>query len=198
MEIKSGDFESIESSESTFAVFFEKYAESVFEEARLFPVISSPRIYDTWTCWCADLDRVLKHEPKIPDGLDHFKRAGHLAFWLRRMSPVVDAEDIRQMYSYQETPENIALQDDFRKLLYAYGNEYLAFDLGYQFCRFYELEDGSLRASTLTLDEEYLRTVCHYFKFKTVSPHGIFLIYKSLFQRAVPIDPAAILEGGAE
>jgi hypothetical protein len=31
------------------------------------------------------------------------------------------------------------------------------------------------------LSVDYYRTVCHFLKYKTVSPHGIFLLYKSLF-----------------
>ena len=71
----------------------------------------------------------------------------------------------------------------FRDLLFGYCNEYLAFDLGYQFCRYYEINKagGSQRATTLILDEDYLRTTCHFLKYKQVSPHALYLLYKSLF-----------------
>ena len=71
----------------------------------------------------------------------------------------------------------------FRGLLLPYANEYLAFDFGFQIVKFYELgkEGGSKRANEMALSRDYYKTVCHFLKYKTVSPHALNLIYRSLF-----------------
>ena len=133
--------------------------------------------------WLSDLKRVNDHEPQLGGGLDHFKRRGHFAFWVRRMSPVVEAIDstknIADAEGYPLSVDEIA----FRDLLFGYSNEYLAFDLGFQFCRYYEIgkTGGSARAQSLVLSEDYIRMACHFLKYKNVSPHSLYLIYKSLF-----------------
>jgi hypothetical protein len=128
--------------------------------------------------------RVGKNEPQLRlEGLDHFKQCGHLAFWLRRLSPIVEAHDMTLNLG---DAEGYALTDDereFRKLLLGYCNEYLAFDYAYQICKYYELgkEGGSERAASLIPVREYYVTACQFMKYKNVSPHALHLILKSLF-----------------
>jgi hypothetical protein len=181
MDIKAGDLEAIED-EATFIRFFSDYAQYVLHQARLFPRLSHPRTVEAHGAWLNDLERVNEHEKNLGGGLDHFKRCGHLAFWVRRMGPVVESVETT---SYQDSPGYDLSPDEqaFRDLLFGYCNEYLAFDLGFQFCRYYEMNKpgGSARAVRLVLGEEYLRTTCHFLKYKNVSPHALFLIYKSLF-----------------
>jgi hypothetical protein len=182
MDIKAGDLEAIED-EETFVRFFADYARSVLQQARLFPRLSKPGAIEAHGAWLSDLKRVNDHEPQLGEGLDHFKRCGHLAFWLRRMGPVVEAIDLTRNLDdapgYDLSTDEIA----FRDLLFGYANEYLAIDLGFQFCRYYEISKagGSTRANSLILDEDYIRTNCHFLKYKNVSPHALYLIYKSLF-----------------
>lgn len=182
MDIKAGDLETIED-EARFVHFFADYAKNVLQQARLFPQLSQPRVVEAHGAWLSDLKRVNDHEPQLGGGLDHFKRCGHLAFWLRRMSPVVEAVDTTTNYQDAPGPDLSGDENAFRDLLFGYCNEYLAFDLGFQFCRYYEINKagGSTRANCLILDEDYLRTTCHFLKYKNVSPHALFLIYKSLF-----------------
>ena len=99
------------------------------------------------------------------------------------MGPIVEAIDLTKSLA---DAEGYPLTDDeiaFRDLLFGYCNEYIAFELGFEFCRYYETakKGGSQRASSLVLTEDYLRTACHFLKYKQVSPHAIYLIYKSLF-----------------
>lgn len=164
-----------------FEPFFVEYAKATLEPARLVPLLSPNRVREVHGAWKMDLKRVGDHERNLDDGLDHFKQSGHLSFWVRRMSPLVEARD--PLTSREAVRDDLSEQQiAFRDLLYAYGNEYLAFDLGFQFCRFYETDgSGKCRADTLSLSEEYYRTMCHFLKYKTVSPHAMFLIYKSLF-----------------
>lgn len=183
MLIEASTFQQIEDAPDAFCRFFGEYASHVLNEARLFPRLSRLRLEEIHGAWRNDLTRVGKHEPLLDHGLDHFKRSGHLAFWVRRFGPVVEAEDLTQNLAdsegYPVSPDEKA----FRDLLFGYINEYLAFDLGLQFCRFYETgkPGGSRRAELLRLDEDYIRMICHFMKYKTVSPHAMTMIYKSLF-----------------
>lgn len=170
---------------NVFVEKFGEYAGDVLRTCRLHPVASTPRIIEAYGAWKNDLLRVGEHEPKLNDGLDHFKQCGHLAFWLRRLSPIVESYDTLQNLG---DSQGYPLNDDekaFRKLLLGYVNEYLAFDYGYQICKYYEIgqEGGSERAQSLAPDREYYQTMCQFLKYKNVSPHAMHLIYKSLFAR---------------
>lgn len=182
MDIKAGDLEAIED-EATFCRFFIEFSQHVLGQARLYPKLSELRVIEAHGAWCSDLKRVNDHEPQLGEGLDHFKRCGHLAFWVRRMGPVVEAIDLTKSVADAEGYHLSADETAFRDLLFGYCNEYVAFDLGFQLCRYYEMakKGGSQRASSIVLPEDYLRTACHFLKYKNVSPHALFLIYKSLF-----------------
>jgi len=186
MDIRAGDLEAIED-EATFVRFYADFATHVLWQARLFPKLSRPRVIEVHGAWMSDLKRVNENEPQLGDGLDHFKRCGHLAFWARRMSPVIEAIDVTK--NYQDTHTDLTTDEvAFRDLLFGYCNEYIAFELGFQFCRFYEIGKAppSERAKHLVLSENYLKTTCHFLKYKQVSPHALYLIYKSLFVEHAP------------
>lgn len=167
----------------SFVKIYTDYACSVLQEARLYPKFSKPRLIEARGAWDNDLKRVEEHEPNLTEGLDHFKQAAHLIFWLRRMSPLVELVDTTSNLADSEglplTTDEVA----FRAILLPYHNEYLAFDFGFQIIKFYELgkSDPSERAETIQLSADYYRTMCHFMKYKTVSPHAINLIYRSLF-----------------
>jgi hypothetical protein len=183
MRIEKGHLGAILDPEE-FVRKFCDYATDVLRTCRLLPVASRPRLIEAHGAWANDLDRVGKHEPRLRDeGLDHFKQCGHLAFWLRRLSPIVEAHDTMQNLG---DAEGYPLTDDekaFRKLLLGYCNEYLAFDYAYQICKYYELgkQGGSERAAALVPTREYYVTACQFLKYKNVSPHAMHLILKSLF-----------------
>jgi len=167
-----------------FVRTFTQYVTDVLQDgARLFPRFAIQRLHDAHTAWMDDLKRVGDNEPRLDQGLDHLKQCGHLAFWLRRTSPLVETIDLTQNIADAPGLPITDIEHKFRELLFAYGNEYLAFDFGYQICRYHELAQpgGSQRAQTLTPTVEYYTTMCHFLKWKTVSPHAVFLIYKSLF-----------------
>jgi hypothetical protein len=166
-----------------FVEIYTGYVIDTLNAARLFPKFSIQRIVDAHGAWKNDLSRVGDNEPKLDDGLDHFKQCGHLAFWLRRMAPLVEAADLTE--NVGDAP-GYPIGDDeqaFRNLLFGYANEYLAFDLGFQVCKYYELSkrEPSERARTVSPTTDYYTIMCHYLKYKTVSPHAMFAIYKSIF-----------------
>lgn len=171
-DIKGGD---------EFTRVFTDYATSALEFARLFPKFSGPRLKEAHGSWLADLKRVQENEKHLAAGLDHFKQCGHLAFWLRRLSPVIEFTDVD--LGDAELPMS-AHEKAFRKLIEGYANEYLAFDFGYQICSYFETrhkEKPSPRSPDLVLSPDYYQWTCHFMKFKNVSPHAMHLIYKSLF-----------------
>lgn len=168
---------------NAFVAAYPKYVADVLASARLLPKFAIQRLVEAHGAWQNDLHRVEENEPELSEGLDHFKRCGHLVFWLRRMSPMVEAIDLTRNLGDAEGFPLTDHEREFRELLFGYANEYLAFDFGFQVCKFYERgkADGSARAQSLNPTVEYYRTMCHFLKYKTVSPHAIFLIYKSLF-----------------
>lgn len=160
-----------------------QYGEAT-RSARLFPRLQAVRLLDAYYQWQQDLDRVSKFE--LNSGIpDHYKQCGHLIYWLRRASPVVEwvdaSKNLGDAEGFPDRPEDIQLKE----LLFKYGNEYLAFDLGYRICRFFEIGrvDYPLAPDARVLTQDYLRTVSHFLKVKNVSPHAMYLILKSLFLR---------------
>ena len=183
MRIRADTLDTIGADKHAFIQFFHDYCCDTLGAARLFPRISEFRVAEVWLAWREDLARVGDREPKLDEGLDHFKQAAHLAFWVRRFTPVVEMIDLTQNLA---DPEGYPINDAegrFRDLLYGYLNEYLAFDLGYLICSYHEQAKpgGSERAKGLRLDDDYYRQLCHSFKFKTVSPHALAATYRSLF-----------------
>jgi hypothetical protein len=167
--------------EDVFCREFTNFALAACSPARLYPKFSRPRLDEAHGSWLADLKRVKENERHLVNGLDHFKQCGHLAFWVRRLSPVVEFADLD--FGDSEMPMK-PKEKALRNLLKGYVNEYLAFDFGYQLCRYYEArhkEKPSGRAEHLGLSPDYYQMISHFMKFKNVSPHAVHLVYKSLF-----------------
>ena len=161
------------------------YVDAVLEEARFMPQFSRPRLREVHHFWNNDLQRLEAHEADLTHGLDHFKCCGHLAYWLRRCAPMTELLDVAGAYleeirDLEPGSKRLAL----RNLLQSHTNEYLAFDWAFQICLFYEQTkppSGNPRAKAELLTEDYVRTICHFLKSKNVSPHALFLVFKSLF-----------------
>lgn len=166
-----------------FFDFYAKYLTDMAWEAYLVPNISKARVYEVWGAWDHDLKRVAKHEGNLSEGLDHFKHIAHLVFWLRRMAPLIELDDYNLGLSFDQKYILNDTHHELRDLLLSSANEYFNFELGLHFIRFYELgkDGGSNRASNVAIDKDYYKTVCHFLKYKSVSPHAINLIYKSIF-----------------
>lgn len=183
MQIEAGTLSSLQNRDTFVATYMQFVVDVVGSGARYFPKFVVQRLYDAHSAWLDDLQRVGDREPSLDEGLDHFKQCGHLAFWLRRTSPIVEMIDSTQNIADAPGWPLTDMERKFRDLLFAYHNEYLAFDFGYQICRYHEIakSGGSSRASSLVPTVDYYTTMCHFLKWKTVSPHAVFLIYKSLF-----------------
>lgn len=71
-----------------------------------------------------------------------------------------------------------------RKRLYSYANEYLAFDFGFRLAKAYEIERqkerGNATFKVVDPGAEFIDDFCYFLKFKSVSPHAVFFIYRAL------------------
>ncbi len=67
-----------------------------------------------------------------------------------------------------------------RDIYVDYGNEYLAFCIGFKICRYFEeLRNPSHKLPELNYD--YVTATCYSMKYKSTSPHSMGSIYRSLF-----------------
>lgn len=184
MRITADTLPAIEADETTFADFFVGFTTALMRDACLYPLMSRQRLVAAHGAWKADIKRIVDHEQHLSEGLDHFKRAGHLTYWVRRMSPIIDGHDpsynLQDSDSHQIVPNQVELE--MRESMFGFWNEYVAFELGFQLCKFYELgQRGARRRGEFYPSAEYYRTMCQFLRFKNVSPHALYLIYKSLF-----------------
>ena len=137
--------------------------------------LSTTKIHEAYEFWCNDLQRVKFHELATSSDLDHFKQSAHLVYWLRRANP------INEIFYAEADPTAEELR--WHDLLKHYGIQFTSFQLGFDLCRFFESEKiGSVYyTNDFELDYDFYATVSHMLKTKNVSPHSIFIIYKSLF-----------------
>ncbi|BBK30369.1 hypothetical protein STHU_10030 [Allostella humosa] len=160
---------------------FVAYCDETLDLGKLRPHYSISRIRDAHHAWRDDLARVGAAEPNLAEGMDHLKQCGHLAYWLRRMAPVIDYEDV--LKAAEDDPEPYPEEAAFRSMITGYGTEYLAFDFGRKICSIYEelRVDRGTPFQHPAITATYIKDTCHMLKFKHVSPHSMYLIYRSLF-----------------
>ena len=137
--------------------------------------ISEIKLLEAQSTWLHDLRNLRVAESDEPD---HFKHAAWLCHWLRKKSV------ISRLGIHQEERLTEVFEDHF--------NEYVAFAIGLKLVIFYEccergLSDETIAKSVATSAiPALIRDVAVYLSHKNVSPHAIYLIYKSLMQ-TVPI-----------
>ena len=106
--------------------FFCRFVQYNFNEtAKIFGCnlnIHQRRCNEARDLWRKDLERVLD-QVNNADHLDQFKRAGFLAYWLRRQKVTDEILEINHEGAPPDTTDFML-----------YGNEICAFRLGYQFC----------------------------------------------------------------
>jgi len=143
------------------------------------------RLEEAFDFWVEDTTRVLAERmPPETQELDDFKHAGFIAFWLRRRIPVEDVEFLT-VRKFLEEDEDFFL---------GYCNEICAFTIGLWICTFYQshttaiegnvqsLRDNRLNyLQACTIDFPLFRDIVVTLKHKNVSPHDLYLIYRSLF-----------------
>lgn len=161
-----------------FIDFFEHHARRYAELSGTSASFYKGRILEAYEHAMRDLERLAGEidgngtvEPDI------FKRCGFICFWLRRLQPFVYALPVRQYPS--DSDERTA-----QSLFCRSPNEVFAFDMMFRVCAAYE---GAVRGddsiATARLDRYYLNDVCMFLRNKSVSPHSLYLIYRSLFEK---------------
>lgn len=148
----------------------------------------SGKLVDVYECWQEDIKRLSISSMHDDSGApDHFKHAGILAYWLRRHSPICTLRDMEPKEQYKQMIEMLKKEDETgfqqltnegfgRYLLCEYTDAYLSFDFGLRIC-----ERFNSSGETKDLTEKYLRMVCYFLKYKNVSPHGLIMIYQTLY-----------------
>jgi len=111
---------------------------------------------------------------------DQYKHAGYLAFWLRRSTPIIRL-DIPDSVSSSLSPADKYYVD----FLHQFGNEHLAFMIGYEICLFFACYRSGmpLEPAAFSYDSNFAHDVCSTLKRKNMSPHALSLIYRALFMR---------------
>ncbi len=158
------------------------------------PIISRRRMGEAYDYWQEDVNRTLALGIQKTTELDHFKHASFIAFWLRRTLPI---NEIRLALTIIEREKNI--KSDKQKKFLRYGSEICALHIGFMLCLFFEecsvianeIEGGRTVYGIISDRTTYLKKcqlkqpiVDDYtmiMKHKNMSPHGIYLLYKSLF-----------------
>ena len=107
-----------------------EYVKIAYGKALLEPIFSIYRLRDAYYAWRKDLERVAAREDNIEAELDHFKQSAHLSYWLRRCAPVIECENLSELYEEGGLyPDEEALQE----FLYKYGTEYVPLILAFKF-----------------------------------------------------------------
>lgn len=137
------------------------------------------RLKSAHNLWLKDLKRVSEND--MGNGnLDHFKHAGYLAFWIRRASPLIRIDFEEE--AFEKLSEGDQYYVDF---LTQFGNEHLAFTLGYEICLFFECYKISAPKDpkAFGFDSPFAHDINSTLKRKNMSPHALNLIYRALFMR---------------
>lgn len=129
--------------------------------------------------WLDDLNNSSKRDMK-GGMLDEFKHAGYLSFWLRRATPIIHIRPKKEALAKLNEKDRYYLH-----FLLRFGNEHLAFTLGYEICLYFVCNRASrpLDPSAFAYDADFVHDIHSTLKRKNMSPHAMNLIYRSLFMR---------------
>lgn len=137
--------------------------------------LSFDRTGEAYEYWKRDIDRVYDDDDAVPD---HFKRAGFLAYWLRR----------RQVVNLVAEGPEYDPEDRSGKRFLINHNEYCAFMFGFRICHYFSLAEKLAASGDIAeyiggqnLDPEFVFDVSTLMKNKNVSPHSLYLIYRACF-----------------
>jgi len=134
--------------------------------------LSEQRLLEARNLWLDDINRA---RTEGGNGIDHYKQAGFLVYWLRRRM-VVNRIDDRA-----ESGLNGARREFSR-----FGNEKASFVFGFRLCLGFATRHlpKSQRLDVIEhidLTPEFRRDTAILLHHKQVSPHALYLIYRALF-----------------
>ena len=134
--------------------------------------LSDPELGEAHSRYLSDIAHAEKEMKPSPS---HFTHAGFIVYWLSRFNPVYDW-GLGDNKKYD--PSN--REKKARNFLTDYGHVYLAFGLGFRICLGFEIEKGDNTPLPVP-DESYVNGACYLMKYKSIPPHAIGFIYRSLF-----------------
>ena len=112
----------------------------------------------------------IAHVEAMQPSPSHFTHAGFIVYWLSRFNPV-------SLRIGEYLPDG---QEEERDFLQSYGHVALAFALGFNICHNFERGKGD-NTPLPFLDKNYVNDACYLMKYKSIPPHAIGFIYRSLF-----------------
>lgn len=141
--------------------------------------ISARRTLEAFDGWNRDTERTLSemNSHHGSQGLDHYKQAGFLAYWLRR-------RDVLEEITAMQNPIPGIARDyisPLQETFIDFGNEIGSFLFGFHYCLRYEYGRRISDLRACQLPEDYILAMAVMLKQKNVSPHALYLVYKSLF-----------------
>ena len=181
MHISRKTLPSMMSENDYFVSTYARYVEETLMQANLFPCLSMTRLVKVQEAWINELRRAVERDPNLTGGLDHFQQVSYLVFWLRVLKPVkaVETNDNFKLTHEETSDDTHAL----RSIIKPYANEYLAFCFGFQICKYYEINKSNPNFDAVDVfpSQDYFRTAARYICYRSVSPHALTLVFKSLF-----------------
>lgn len=158
--------------------------------------LSARRLDEAHDFWIGDVKRTLNTATtEDTTELDHFKHAAFIAFWLRRLVPINDIYFLNESRVPSAAGADNTAPTDAQINFYRFGNELCALCVGFYICLAYETYAMAMReASDSTpviydgvgvkaLPSNFLWEYPGLLKHKNVSPHGMYMLYRSLFDR---------------
>ena len=143
------------------------------------------RLREARALWLNDLSNMKIEGDGEPD---HFKQAGFLAYWLRRRLVI---SITRELSTFAGTPQQIQFLER--------PNEICSFLLGFRICLFFQANrkvgpERKEYLESVDLVPEFLKDASILLFAKQLSPHAMYLIYRSLFYEIkMPRDPSVIV-----
>jgi len=162
---------------------------------------SQLRLAEAFALWHQDMDRTLSHGIEESVELDPYKRAGFLAYWLRRRIVINEIE----LYSEAGDPHAPKLAAHKHTLpaiqnrLFNFYNEICAFRFGLDISIYYAtnaycnqlIAQGQSESNVQLMRKEHIRKISEkakalvvdvsvLMKQKNLSPHALYIIYKGL------------------
>lgn len=135
---------------------------------------SKRRLDEAHYLWLRDVERIdFGDRGNKPDA---FKRAGILAYWLRRRLVIADVIPMESV-AY-DTPYGQARRDRF----VMNGAEIIPFLIGYNLSKYFSIALAEPVETRFrgALDEDFVWDVGRLLRINNVSPHALYLLYRAL------------------
>ena len=114
---------------------------------------------DVVKCYFDDMDRYTKYSP-----IDHpniYKKMGHLAFWIRKLKPIIKVEPINEELSHRI-------------------NEIFALTLAMFYCKF-GTENVQKLGKDPIISDKLWHDLLYFFRYKSVSPHALTMLLNAIY-----------------